>query len=333
MTKRPRSRIDRRKWKRPLPPLFKAAIDAFNQWSQDHLKATQAREVIATPLYHYTDKVGLQGIITNQEVWFTDHWHVNDPTEIKFGIEIASKILREIGDDNPRIRLFCEAVLDLFSHKNLSNTFGFFIGSFTRERDDLGQWRAYARDGRGYALGLAPSLFGIEDMPDAQPHEKTFVAPVLYGEDGARRRHMPAIAKAAQLVLEAVEHGADLMQDINVGLPFFDKMGKALMASELILNCLTVKDEGYKSENEVRLFTLGQVKDLAPHLCERTRNGEKVSYIKSRLKVQTPGGIAEIIVGPAAPPDAEDFARSLLAPFHNDPGKIIRRSRIPYRAF
>jgi hypothetical protein len=215
----------------------------------------------------------------------------------------------------------------------MSRTFGFYIGSFTKERDDLGQWRAYACDGRGYALGLAPGLFGTEDMPDSQPHNITFVLSVLYGEDGARQRHMPAIVKAAQLVSEAVQSGADLMHDINIGLHFFDKMGKALIASELILNCLTTKNWGYKGENEVRLFTLGQVKDLAPHLSECTRNGVKVPYIKSTLKVQTPGGITEIVVGPAAPPDAEEFARSLLAPFHDDPDKIIRRSEIPYRAF
>jgi hypothetical protein len=217
-------------------------------------------------------------------------------------MEIAAKILREISDDNPHIKLFCDAVRDLFSHKNMSRTFGFYIGSFTKERDDLGQWRAYARDGRGYALGLAPRLFGTGDMPDRQPRDITFVSPVLYGEDGARRRHMPAIAKAAQLVLEAVQRGADLMPDINVGLHFFDEMGKALIASELILDCLTTKTLGYKGENEVRLFTLGQIKDLSEHLSNRTRNGVKVPYIKSRLKVQTPGGITEIVVGPAAPP-------------------------------
>jgi hypothetical protein len=78
-------------------------------------------------------------------------------------------------------------------------------------------------------------------MPNRKPHEITFVSPVLYGEDGARQRHMPAIVKAAQIVSEAVQRGADLVQDINIGLHFFDEMGKALIASALILNCLTTK--------------------------------------------------------------------------------------------
>ena len=186
--------------RKSLPPIFRYAVDAFNQWSHDHLEAINARDAITTPLYHYTDEAGLKGIITNQEVWFTDHRHLNDPTEMEFGMEIAAKILREIASDNPHIKLFCDAVRDLFSHKNMSRTFSFYVGSFTKESDDLGQWRAYACDGRGYALGLAPLLFGTGDMPDLQPQDRTFVSPVLYGEDGARQQHMPAIVKAAQLV-------------------------------------------------------------------------------------------------------------------------------------
>jgi hypothetical protein len=70
-----------------LPPIFRAAVDAFTRWSHDHLIVIDARDAITTPLYHYTDEAGLKGIITNQEVWFTDHRHLNDPTrdEIRNG--------------------------------------------------------------------------------------------------------------------------------------------------------------------------------------------------------------------------------------------------------
>jgi hypothetical protein len=80
MAKRPRPdvRIDRRKWK-SLPPVFRAAVDAFDQWSDDHLNAVAARDAITTPLYHYTDEAGLKGIITNQEVWFTDYRQFKRP--------------------------------------------------------------------------------------------------------------------------------------------------------------------------------------------------------------------------------------------------------------
>jgi hypothetical protein len=44
---------------------------------------------------------------------------------MKFGMEIAARILREIGDDNPHIKLFCDAVRDLFSHKNMSASLAF----------------------------------------------------------------------------------------------------------------------------------------------------------------------------------------------------------------
>ena len=48
----------------------------------------------------------------------------------------------------------------------------------------------------------------------------------------------------------------------------------------------------------------------------------------SDMPIQRPGSIAEIVIGPAAPADAEDFVCSLLAPFHSDPRSIIHRSTI-----
>ena len=54
-----------------------------------------------------------------------------------------------------------------------------------------------------------------------------------------------------------------------------------------------------------------------------------VPYIKSHMPLHQPGSIAEIIIGPAAPSDAEEFACSLLGTFHRDPCRIIRRSTKP----
>ena len=52
-----------------------------------------------------------------------------------------------------------------------------------RSRDDLHQWKKYAACGQGFAIGLAPHLFGIEpDRPDRKPYEIAFVSPVSYGD-------------------------------------------------------------------------------------------------------------------------------------------------------
>lgn len=224
--------------------------------------------------------------------------------------------------------MFCDMVDDLFSTENMRSTFELYVASFSRAPDDLNQWQVYAAKGQGFALGLAPSIFGIEAERDRKPHEHVFVAPVSYGPDAGRLLHLPPIERAAQVVAGVVNRKAKAMSDVNRGMPFFDELGKVLIATELLLNCLTMKDSQHAQEQEVRLFIVGEVAKLAPYVSTRTRDDEVVPFIKSDMPLQEPGRIVEIVVGPAAPPDAEDFACSLLAPFHPDPMSIVRRSAI-----
>jgi hypothetical protein len=82
----------------------------------------------------------------------------------------------------------------------------------------------------------------------------------------------------------------------------------------------------WSPENEVRLFILGQRANLAPYVATRSRGTETVPFINSDMRLHEADSITEILVGPAAPFDAEDFACSLLAPFHSDPRSIVHRS-------
>jgi len=58
---------------------------------------------------------------------------------------------------------------------------------------------------------------------------------------------------------------------------------------------------------------LGTSDKLVPFVKTRARGSELVPYIPHPWDVREPGAIVEILVGPAAPPDAEDAVRALLA--------------------
>jgi hypothetical protein len=105
-------------------------------------------------------------------------------------MDIARALLQEIGVRKPKVKIFCEMVIDLSSTKNMDRTFGFYIASFSRSRDDLYQWRKYGQNGPRFAIGLASKFFAIEDKPNRQPHEKVFVSPVYYGADADRMLHL-----------------------------------------------------------------------------------------------------------------------------------------------
>ena len=126
-----------------LPTALRAAIEEFERWSEAQLETEQKSNTITQPLYHYTDGRGLKGIIESQSIWFTDYRHLNDPSELSYGIKKARDFMRQAAtgaDDYGRA--FLECLSDMFSLKKFARL-EFFIASFSRERDELGQWRAY----------------------------------------------------------------------------------------------------------------------------------------------------------------------------------------------
>jgi hypothetical protein len=320
---------DPRQWK-PLSRAFTAALRAYDRASRVRLCNVEVHNAVTAPLYHYTNRRGLEGIITDQQFWFTHYQYLNDDTEIQFGMDVAKAMLAELGTRVPKVKIFCDIVIDLFSAENMNTAFGFYIASFSRNKDDPQQWQKYGQDGQGFAIGLAPKLFAIQDKSSQKPHENIFVSPVSYGVAAARNLHRPAIESAVCIVAETVERKANAMADINKGMLFFREMANSLLARELILNSLVVKHSDWAPEHEVRLFILGEAAILAPYVTTRSRSAQTVPFIKSDMPLREPGSIAEIVLGPAAPSDAEDFACSLLAPFHSDPRSTIRRSIISY---
>jgi Protein of unknown function (DUF2971) len=316
------------------PQALQKAIDEYDRWSDQQALSEQTRNSIETPLYHYTDGRGLKGIIEGEAMWFTDYRHMNDPSELTHGIEAVRDVIRAIepGVDG-RVGLWLATLADMFSQQNFSNALEFFIGSFSRERDDLGQWRSYADNGRGYALGLAPKFFRVVETPNRKPNENVFVAPVVYRTDKIWVRHQGPIEKAASIFLETVEANAALMQNKNeVGIPFLQDMARAVIASPLIWNCLTSKHPAYEHEREVRLIVLGLCDKLMPYIKTRLRGSEIVPYIEHRMALREPHSIVEIVVGPAAPVDTERTVRTMLKSLGADPNLPVGRSDIPYRA-
>jgi Protein of unknown function (DUF2971) len=316
----------------PLPAVLQVAIDKFSAWAVQHLKAEEGKNTITAPLYHYTDGRGLKGIIESGRVWFTDYRHMNDPSELIHGIDMAQDVARLLttGADG-RIGLFLECFKDIFRHANFESRLEFYIASFSRSRDDLGQWRAYADNGRGFAIGFSPRMFKIVDKP--LPDElHNFVGPVLYSIGDVCARHHSALDEAANIFLQAVDEHAELVRDKTIGIPFMQAFVHEVIVQPLIWNCLTSKHPAYEHEQEVRLIIMGMAARLAPYVTTRLRGSEIVPYIAHPMPLRESHNIVEIVVGPAAPPDVERTVRMMLNSLGVDPNVEVSRSDIPYRA-
>jgi hypothetical protein len=113
-------------------------------------------------LYHYTNDAGLRGILESGKLWLTDILSLNDPSELSHGLSLATTILSgKAANGPPESKLFADDFAEMMRLGKVQKSGDYFICSFSSTGDDLGQWRAYADNGHGYALGFDANV--LED--------------------------------------------------------------------------------------------------------------------------------------------------------------------------
>ena len=308
-------------------PQLQARLREFTDWWDTRGKELDAANEVRDPLYHYTDMGGLLGIVNTQDIWLTSIFHLNDPSELGYGVEMALDIMKTEAERGPDVvKAFCDWMEHLLV-KSGGEMFGFFVGSFSRESDDLGQWRAYADNGRGVAIGLAPRLFQVHaDQTNVTLAEKVLVAQVIYDRDQCLRNVGEAIRRAVDIIVLAEAEVTSQAQ----GREFLRELATQL-AVAIFTYAVTCKHRAYKHERETRMLLVNQLDILAPIIETRTRGSTLVPFIRSPLPVRSAGAITQIMIGPAADNLSDDAVRALLRR-HGLPLDTVQQSDIPYTA-
>ena len=316
-----------------IPPELLEAAGTFRHWATDLMLSEQEDKKTTQPLYHYTDATGLKGIVEKKEIWFTSHRYMNDPSEISFGIDAAHKAITRI-PAHGLAKIFRDTLADALNVQTITQELEYFLAGFSYARDDLGQWRAYGCNGRGFALGLAPKLFAVVDeTPEMKITEKIAVYPVEYGMKRAIERHSQIIKKAVDIFSDVAAKHSALFQDENLASRVISNYIGEVFAGALIFVCLTSKHEAYEHEREVRLMMLGLRNKFEPFIETRVRNDELVAFVRHPMpSIKEPESIVEIVMGPFVGLDAEHAVRSLLSSAKCPRSVPINRSSIPYRA-
>ncbi len=232
-------------------------------------------------VHHYTSVEGALGILKSGHLWFTERAHLNDPTEIFHGVEIAKEILRAQHrmDDTNRLAAVADRIL---------YDFRFFSSSFSFAYDDPCQWRKYADNGRGVCLSFKGAVFSnpkgfIHSLIPSKP--TAFVCPISYESDRLR-----AVISAMIKICDGtnIEELADYV----------------FMISGMF------KSEGWRSEKEYRFFVHHPSSEVVKSAyCEtRVRDSRTILYLN--LPIQgwnSPEGlpIYRLCLGPAATPETE----------------------------
>ena len=255
-------------------------------------------------------------------MWLSADYALNDSTERSWGYSIFGRAVKQVQDE-----LGAAFVKNITSAVNASFSHGLLmISSYSLDPDVLSQWRAYADDGRGFAIGFSESEM---KMPAKRLR-------VLYDEAAQLKelsgniRHTYEYEKSIGFKYDLQFHnhwfniGADLCAYKN---PSFRE--------EREIRC--VHGSGLVPHNKsLKIVPLGALDQDGKRLSNpidvyfRIRNGVIIPYVVldySRQGENSP--VKEVILGPR-----NDNSERNVEIFLNTVGLAdiaVRRSSVPYR--
>ncbi len=154
--------------------------------------------------YHYCSVSTFYNMIKNQSIWLSDVSKSNDSQELKWFLTKSEEALQQIWDsliserkqagyaDNPvEVQSLYASIVQAL-HTETIKCWAFCL---SEKRDDLGQWRGYADDGKGLSIGFNQVPFyapGVEasfksgsgSSKNADIFQAARFSNVKYGEGG-----------------------------------------------------------------------------------------------------------------------------------------------------
>jgi hypothetical protein len=279
-------------------------------------------------LYHYTDVLGLLGILESQRLWASNAAYLNDPTELLHARAVYREWLGARSDDGIAKELLGHVqVIDSL----LEQMFHVFVACFCRKGDVLSQWRGYGSSGRGFAIGLDRQTIGIR-TPRAAPIN-FFVARVVYDRD-EQKAELSALLDPTLNALTQMErdNGAQSARTVMMA-----RLGE--LQRGCLLKLVTFKHPAYEAEEEWRAISIYERDVPAGELHFRGQGALLVPYVK--LDLSPSAGhqtgripITEVIYGPTMHPQLTEKSLRLLLDKHGYPWThtAIRGSEIPLRS-
>ena len=236
-------------------------------------------------IYHYCNVEAFRAIIQNKTLWLSSVYNLNDYKEIHW---IKDKVTKKIEELKTQDNFFKYKAFENFYTKQLPNV---YIASFSQGDDLLSQWRAYANDGFGVAIGFNIDYFKHNCLVKTTE--------VLYDEK--------AQEKEISTILEPLENIAN---DIDFTSLEFESLCKNIIAN---INNLSAKSKNqlFKEEQEVRLIHNPTIiddkenkkfifKDNLSDMKFRSVCGNLIPYFELKFdeEIDNTPAILEIIKGP-----------------------------------
>jgi hypothetical protein len=229
-------------------------------------------------LYHYTSMRAALSIITEEALWATNVFYLNDSSEYRHVLDaIIERIqAKTLEYSNPAQ----QENLRTYERKLKNDPFGpIYVASFSSKKDDLTQWRGYCPPGLGVCIG-----FHTEALQVAAWEELGRIGQIIYINNGEGRTYDELLDSVAN---PEANRPIWLPTDVQASLD-------AVNAAPFY------KSDAFASECEWRAKFGGAV-DLRIGQTIEYRVGVStlVPYKVMRFPKHTKRFIAEIVIGPS----------------------------------
>lgn len=313
-----------------LPRALKVKLVTCQTLVQEPLSAFKSaieQEPPPPTIYHYTDDNGLVGILQEGLFRLTDVFSLNDPSELRHGIGIASRLIRELGQRSEVSKSFANS-FEIIINYGIAEIANFFVCCFSKNGDELGQWRSYGDDGRGFALGFDAGMLEQAFAKSGAAAEWGCSAfPVTY--DDARLTAL--LTEMIEVVLQQVDAMKATDLDPHVASWFYRSL-----AIQLAVGCvdasLRFKHPAYASECEYRFLQLHSADDKLDTLRFRRRPYQIVRYMEFRWGAHAAAALQTVTLGPSSDYSLGSRLLETLKAFLPTKKDVrLVRSEIPYR--
>lgn len=270
-------------------------------------------------IYHYCSPFTFQQVIERKKIWLSSTSNMNDYAEGNWFSNTLSQFLKRYQERYGK--QWCESVLEQFECNHMPR----YIACFSKCGDTLSQWRAYAQDGEGVAIGFDEEKLELEDgyfLPNIDPKKSIALKSVKYLD--SEEIHGALFALAEQTIARfdgelngrsaAIFTGLCLTEAMVVKNPaFIEEQEKRIIYSPIFL--------GAEDENYIK------VSNPISEIKHRISSGFLTSYFE--FQIPDSKAIAEVILGPKNKFSENDLFNFLA--FNGLLGVTFKHSSATYR--
>jgi hypothetical protein len=285
-------------------------------------------------LFHYTRLDSLLKIADSASFWATDIQYLNDSREYHDAVDIFKEVVRDVkiaikkndayGGETKFTTLRDTIIRSLESTLDSAKDWigwDTFTISFSVLKDDLSQWRAYARPA-GLSIG-----FDYSDLEKMAKIQNFFICPCIYDYN----KKYAQLASLLDSALKTIKSLIDSDPTYNHTPTMYDMLMRNFHKA-----AASFKDVAFSSEKEWRIVSESGVGRMPEDFTFHSSGSTLIPHLKFRLSIQqndeeVAALPAEIIVGPCPFPDLNVNTIKALFRLRGLNNLDIKKSPIPFR--